>query len=634
VATIPSIASSTSALGTGTTSSTRSLTLPATINAGDLLLIYAINDDSTDTYQFNGQTPPSGFTFLKEIGSSNADTHIGLWWKIADGTEDSSSVTITAQSSDDMCAVCLRIIDADTTNPIGIVGGGIDSASTASLVIPAITTVNDDSLALYFLSSDGADCNPFGQPTGWTELGEYEPSGGTPASTVAGAIGYKSMATAGDTGTATVSFSATDGGIGFQMSINPVGVPNTGYMGTVAILPNDSGEQGNTDYWGCKWTAPKSGAITGHVYMQGTSSGSNRMAIYADSAGAPGALLADSSSSGSITTTAAWVTVPFSYSVTAGVTYHLAIWGGTFRYHFWYGTGQYKQSWIDQSFTFPTWEDPQSTPANYFAYDISAYIEIAGAAGGYDLTITQGSYSLTGQSVGLKRQLKLSCNQGSYSLSGQAVALKKGVTLPINQGAYTLSGQSVNFKRALKVSLNNGSYSLSGQTVGLKRVLMVSVSQGSYSLSGQDIAYSLDKNISITQGSYLLSGQTLGLKRQLRVSISQGSYSLSGQSIAFNNDAAVTLQGGTYSLSGQPLGLKRSLILSISKGSYTLDGQGLNFEVGKSVNLETGNFVLSGQSVTFVRGLRLSIDSGVYSLNGQAVNFSLQANRRRYILIS
>lgn len=74
-------------------STTGSLTLPATIAAGDLLVIIAFADSGSGT---PADVTPSGFT---EIGTfTSAATRDSLFYKIADGTEDSASVSVLTGS--------------------------------------------------------------------------------------------------------------------------------------------------------------------------------------------------------------------------------------------------------------------------------------------------------------------------------------------------------------------------------------------------------------------------------------------------------------------------------------------------------------------------------------------------------
>ena len=63
----------------------------------------------------------------------------------------------------------------------------------------------------------------------------------------------------------------------------------------------------------------------------------------------------------------------------------------------------------------------------------------------YSLSVSHGSFTETGQAVGLLAQRLLSVAVGSFTLAGQAVALLRTYVFPVAHGAFTLTGQVVSF---------------------------------------------------------------------------------------------------------------------------------------------------------------------------------------------
>jgi len=94
---VQSFTSNTSVPGSSVT-----LTKPSGVQVGDLLLLIVGNDDSTNTQQFDTFVE-SGRTWelIRETGNASNDCHIAAFWRISDGTED-TTVDVTAQSSDDI----------------------------------------------------------------------------------------------------------------------------------------------------------------------------------------------------------------------------------------------------------------------------------------------------------------------------------------------------------------------------------------------------------------------------------------------------------------------------------------------------------------------------------------------------
>lgn len=124
----------------------------------------------------------------------------------------------------------------------------------------------------------------------------------------------------------------------------------------------------------------------------------------------------------------------------------------------------------------------------------SWFVAPAGGAA-YSLTAEQGSYSLTGQSVGLRAARTLAAAQGSYALAGQSVNLLAARRLTAAQGSYALNGQAANLLHGRKLSIGQGSYTLTGQAAQLRAARLLSVATGSFLLTGQNVglAYSGDQ---------------------------------------------------------------------------------------------------------------------------------------------
>jgi len=87
-----------------TASTTHNVSMPATVDAGDLLIvIISIKDSASNTF-----TTPSGWTAI--ANDDNAPfVHQGIFAKDADGTEDSTTVNFATSSAATGCAQCYRI---------------------------------------------------------------------------------------------------------------------------------------------------------------------------------------------------------------------------------------------------------------------------------------------------------------------------------------------------------------------------------------------------------------------------------------------------------------------------------------------------------------------------------------------
>lgn len=160
------------------------------------------------------------------------------------------------------------------------------------------------------------------------------------------------------------------------------------------------------------------------------------------------------------------------------------------------------------------------------------YLAIGRAPQALTLTADQGSYSYTGQAVGLTSSRTIAIAQGSYAYTGQDVTLTLGKMLALDQGSYILSGQDLGLTSARSMALDQGAYALTGQDVALAYGRSVTLDQGTYSLSGQDLAFNRGRALGTEQGSYALSGQVIGIAYGRVMALDAGSYLVAGQDVA------------------------------------------------------------------------------------------------------
>lgn len=113
-------------------------------------------------------------------------------------------------------------------------------------------------------------------------------------------------------------------------------------------------------------------------------------------------------------------------------------------------------------------------------FDIIDMLRTAGGSGAYSLSVSQGTYSLTGESQNLNVGRIMSTTEGTYSQIGYTSSLNVG--MPASQGSYSLSGQTVGLGENLPIV--QGSYSVAGESVTFGVKLSELVNQGNYSLSG------------------------------------------------------------------------------------------------------------------------------------------------------
>lgn len=121
-----------------------------------------------------------------------------------------------------------------------------------------------------------------------------------------------------------------------------------------------------TKWWSCKFTTTEAGEITDlNFYGDGLISIGFKLCIWADNAGSPGALLAESAS-GTMTTTPGWWTRPISYTFGASEVLHLGFVGEDWihQYRDAGSTNQYTEFTEDYT-GWPTVPDPPTVDGQY-----------------------------------------------------------------------------------------------------------------------------------------------------------------------------------------------------------------------------------------------------------------------------
>ena len=160
---IPVIAGSTK---NSSATTTLTLTQPAGVVSGDLLLLLCGNDGAKSDEGFLAKTD---WTLEFNYGDATADAYVALYSRIADGTEGATT-DVPIASADDSWGFYFRVTGHDTTNPIRVIGTATIISAATGITIPAITTdTNTYSLAMSCFGFDGADADPFTESgTGWT----------------------------------------------------------------------------------------------------------------------------------------------------------------------------------------------------------------------------------------------------------------------------------------------------------------------------------------------------------------------------------------------------------------------------------------------------------------------------------
>jgi len=218
-------------------------TMPAGINAGDLLFLVAESENQAITLSTaNGFTEISSSPQSAGTAATSPASRLAVFSKTAAGGD---TAPVVADSGDHTSCMVYLVQGGDPTTPINAQAGGNDSgANDTSAVIPGVTTTVDNAFIILITSTSnnatattncGAATNA--NLTGITEV--------TDSSNTAGLGGGHclitgTMPTAGATGNTTLTLSATSfkGAITIAIAPNP---PCSGFCWEFGSVPAASG---------------------------------------------------------------------------------------------------------------------------------------------------------------------------------------------------------------------------------------------------------------------------------------------------------------------------------------------------------------------------------------------------------
>lgn len=193
--------------------------LPSGVVAGDLLVFIA----AAYTVQTESQwVTPEGWTAVLERLDDAEDLDLGVWYRIADGSEPATQVVERNESAgtNPVAAAYLRISGADPTVPFDAVGESESNANTTNHSAPAVTPTSDDALVLSLIGFHGSDGSPLTFPAPWvvgTQL-----TSGTASEGVTLAWAQQALATAGTVPTFGITSPVSDGSLTWSLAVRPL----------------------------------------------------------------------------------------------------------------------------------------------------------------------------------------------------------------------------------------------------------------------------------------------------------------------------------------------------------------------------------------------------------------------------
>lgn len=216
---------------------------PATVDAGDLLLLLA-------GYKVPGNavmTVPAGWTQREQFSRSASASSPGIFiaYKWATGSEGGTSLTVAHTTANTVYQI-YAISGVDTVTPFDVADSIIDSSTGSSTVIPAQSIATDQATQVY-MGVQNSSTNSASPAAGFTETADRV------SGVLAYEIAYKQGLPVGSSG-ATITWSGGVGSAGALIALKPSAggapPPTTewripdgagGWIAAEAVLPDGAG---------------------------------------------------------------------------------------------------------------------------------------------------------------------------------------------------------------------------------------------------------------------------------------------------------------------------------------------------------------------------------------------------------
>jgi len=285
-----------------------------------------------------------------------------------------------------------------------------------------------------------------------------------------------------------------------------------------------------------------------------------------------------------------------------------------------------------------------SSGTNYLSYEVISFKAAPTGPASYTLTANTGSFSLTGQSTGLFKSLRLEAQAASFALTGNAAGFVKGYSFTADSGVFAFNGINASFTRLLVAYIDCGQFSLTCRDINLHIGYSFSVDSQSFSIVGLQNNLLRSLYISSGTGSFSIVGLQNNLLRSLYISSGTGSFSIVGLQVNLNKGIIFQLDGADFVLSCSDILFQRGYSLPIICGQFSFDGAAagiyrqlstaaetglfdiyeyavlLNF--GRLIDAETAAFIFSGNNILLLPSITLDAEHGEFFVSGNDALFS------------
>lgn len=204
-------------------SATHNVTMPATVNSGDLLMVLITNDHTTA----GTITTPSGWT-SKASSTQNTQVRASVFVKVADGTEDGANVNFATSASEEAAAHVYRVQSGEWSGSTA--GIEVSTASNATTASPNPASLDPGAWAtentLWVAYVGGSSYNSVTTYPSSFNGGVHNQSNTGTGGASSSSAWLESATSSVDPGT--FAMNASNDGVAYTIAIRPAGFVTTG----------------------------------------------------------------------------------------------------------------------------------------------------------------------------------------------------------------------------------------------------------------------------------------------------------------------------------------------------------------------------------------------------------------------
>lgn len=250
--TLPTVQTADITKSQGSAGTGKSITKPTNLADGDHVIIWqsTANCAANSGTNFSNLSGFTQFASVRETGRTDVPEICGWIKYIPTASAEPSSYTFDAAVTYDVAAI--RVSNMDPNDPLGFLSSNNSSAtSVSSLVIPGVTTSDDNSVLLSVLGfRDNSPSSIANNDTSMTKIYEHDPS----AATRDTAAFYEAVATQADTGTRSFDWTTATRVAGFTVELR--GIPSAGDTTAPTLDDPDEATGSAGGQTSIEWTIP------------------------------------------------------------------------------------------------------------------------------------------------------------------------------------------------------------------------------------------------------------------------------------------------------------------------------------------------------------------------------------------